>query len=248
MPKEIRPIPHQRTQLELRPAENNTMKRSKPEFGYHKNWIHPWSLFQKGCALQYRFLADEHQLQKNLIIHKNKSKKVMKNIVKEKFVLKHVQNRNKAGPRKRGLLSRSPSNSNKAGPHSKRGLLSRSPSNSNKAGPSHSNKSGTSNSNTTSSSNSNTTSSSNQPDYNSNNNSKTVSIVTKSYNNSLPPPTKNGLNLSAHAKKERINTLTKKLIKNGFNKNIARAVARKMIKSGRPSEHYVKKTGKTKSQ
>lgn len=50
-----------RKPVELRPAINDAMKRRHPEFGYHKNYIHPWSLFQKGCALQYRKLTDKQR-------------------------------------------------------------------------------------------------------------------------------------------------------------------------------------------
>jgi len=52
-----------RKAVELRPSESNSMKRRHPEFGYHKNYIHPWSLFQKGCALQYRQLTNKQKQQ-----------------------------------------------------------------------------------------------------------------------------------------------------------------------------------------
>ena len=52
-----------RKPVELRPSESNSMKRRHPEFGYHKNYIHPWSLFQKGCALQYRQLTNRQKQQ-----------------------------------------------------------------------------------------------------------------------------------------------------------------------------------------
>ena len=51
--------------VEIRPSEKVSMKRKHPEFGYHKDYIHPWSLYQKGCALQYRQLTynQKQQLQ-----------------------------------------------------------------------------------------------------------------------------------------------------------------------------------------
>ena len=53
--------------VELRPSNLNSMKKQPPYFGYHKNYIHPWSLFQKACALQYRKLSNsqKNQLQFN---------------------------------------------------------------------------------------------------------------------------------------------------------------------------------------
>ena len=56
-----------RKPVELRPSESNSMKRRHPEFGFHKNYIHPWSIFQKGCALQYRQLTNRQRQQLQLI-------------------------------------------------------------------------------------------------------------------------------------------------------------------------------------
>ena len=55
-----------RKPVELRPSETNSMKRRHPEFGFHKNYIHPWSLFQKRCALQYRQLNNRQRQQLQL--------------------------------------------------------------------------------------------------------------------------------------------------------------------------------------
>ena len=58
--------------IEIRPSENHSMKKKFPEFGFHKNYIHPWSAFQKSCAVQYSFLTKmdkKQQKQKNMTNH-----------------------------------------------------------------------------------------------------------------------------------------------------------------------------------
>ena len=55
-----------RKPVELRLSETKSMKRKHPEFGYHKNYVHPWSIFQKGCALQYRQLTTKQKKQLQL--------------------------------------------------------------------------------------------------------------------------------------------------------------------------------------
>ena len=47
-------VERKRRQFELRPSTNNSMKRTSPSFAFHKNYTHPWSLFQKQCAVEYR--------------------------------------------------------------------------------------------------------------------------------------------------------------------------------------------------
>ena len=230
-----------RKPVELRPSNVNSMKRRHPEFGYHKDYIHPWSLFQKGCALHYRQLTvdQRRQLQIDGKVPNISVTKSSKKLVKSKplKMMGLTKSNIKSSTGKLGISNnqlknilaklQKPQKPQKPLQIKWKSITPKSRSDEKNSKKTVKNREYSNFFNTPTS-----------PQKQSTNKSYNSLVMNK-------PPTKE---LEKENRKKRLNNLSEKLLQEKFSKVVVRQVARQMLSSGRPSSNYVKQTGKTKQK